>query len=80
MSLTVRDTEDLARPRLRTDPSGDVHGEAGEIVTAPFALTRVDAGAHREPRGAGRLDDRDRGRAPRSSVHRTSRRSRRPSC
>ena len=53
--------EDLARPGLRTDPSGDVHGEAGEIVTAPFALTRVDAGAHREPRGAGRLDDRDRG-------------------
>ena len=38
--------EDLAGVCMRGDTSRYVHGEAGDIVTAPLQLTRVDADAN----------------------------------
>src|SRR5262245_7729455 len=49
--------QDFVGTRQRTDASGDVNRETGEIVAADLALSRVQARSHIDPEGLGGFGD-----------------------
>ncbi len=72
-----RRDEHFTRRRERADPGPDVHGHAGVVIAAHFALTRVHARAHFEAEPPGVGDDRTR-TLDRAAPDRRTRRSTRP--
>ena len=65
--------EDLAGPRERADPGGDVHRHSGDVVAADLALPGVQAGPDLDPQPDGRVGGRLCAADPRGPGRRTSR-------